>query len=287
MSSVVPTHPFARSGLGALSDLELPEYKQLFSRLEREQERFLAAENRFRSPGYKWPRDPLHCWSRIWEYPYVFHHLANDIRSYPPGRCARVVDLGSAVTFFPFSIAQLGCHVDCLDIDPSCGPDIEKAASLVDHQLGSIDFGLISNDRFPLQDGETDALYCVSVLEHIPDSEKTVNEIVRVLRPGGLLILTIDVDLCGYVDIGVSKYRRLREALAKHFEFVEPEITIHPLDMLRATNSPRPYLTYSLWKKCKFHAKVRMRPLFGKRPMPPVLPDLAVWAGVLRKRPHP
>lgn len=274
---------FKRSGLVSLSDLKSSEYQKIFSELEIEQHAFLAKEGEFRSPGYRWPRDALHHWSSIWEYPYVYYHLKEQAAALGLGFEAKVVDLGSAVTFFPFSVAKLGYEVHCLDIEPAYGPDIQRAAAVVSHQPGKVDFRLISDGCFPLKDSEVDALYCVSVLEHIPDFENTIEEVFRVLKPNGLFILTIDLDLCGHMNIGVKRYYDLRQCLSEHFDLREPEITVHPLDVLQPRNGPFPYMTYSTWQKWKFHIKQRIKLLFGKKPSY-ALPNIAVWGGVLTKR---
>lgn len=282
MSILRKKHVLKRSGLATLSDLNSPEYQKIFSKLETEQYAFLDKESEFRSPGYRWPRDILHFWSRIWEYPYVYYYLKEQAITLGSVFEAKVLDIGSAVTFFPFSVAKLGYHVNCLDIDATCGPDIERAAASVQHQPGKVDFRLISDGRFPLEDGEVDAVYCVSVLEHIPDFEQTVKDVFRVLKPNGLFILTIDLDLCGYMDIGVSRYYDLRRCLSKHFDLKEPEITVHPLDVLQPRNGPFPYMTKSAWQKGKFYVKQWIKPLFGKRPFR-TLPNLAVWGAVMTK----
>ena len=77
------THPFDRSGLATLSDIETAEWRELYAVMEKEQAEVLAQESRFRSLEYKWPRDPLHNWSRVWEYPYVYHHLRATRRNHP------------------------------------------------------------------------------------------------------------------------------------------------------------------------------------------------------------
>jgi ubiquinone/menaquinone biosynthesis C-methylase UbiE len=36
-----------------------------------------------------------------------------------------------------------------------------------------------------------DAIICISVLEHVFEYDKAINEIERVLKPGGKLLLTV------------------------------------------------------------------------------------------------
>lgn len=45
--------------------------------------------------------------------------------------------------------------------------------------------------RLPFKDGTFDAVVCSEVLEHIPDSRKAVRELVRVLKPGGELVVSV------------------------------------------------------------------------------------------------
>jgi SAM-dependent methyltransferase len=43
----------------------------------------------------------------------------------------------------------------------------------------------------PFKDGAFDVVLCSEVLEHIPDSRKAVGELVRVLKPGGELVVSV------------------------------------------------------------------------------------------------
>lgn len=274
---------FNRSGLAALSDLQCSEQQAIFSQLEKAQETFLERQPEFLSDDYRWPRDPLHTWSRVWEYPYVYYHLKKQVESLGPERDYRVVDLGSAVTFFPFSIAKLGYRVHCLDVDATYELDIERAVHTVPHSPGKVDFKLILNGRLPLKDGEVDVVYCISLLEHIPNFEDTIKEVVRVLKTNGQFILTIDMDLGGSMEIGINRYYNLRHCLVEHFDLKEPEITVHPLDVLQSRNGPFLYMTYSTWQSRMFHIKQRIRQLLGKKALHG-LPNLAVWGAVMMKR---
>jgi SAM-dependent methyltransferase len=61
-------------------------------------------------------------------------------------------------------------------------------------QMGSWDtsrIDLVSDiTEIPVPSASFDAVMCIEVLEHVPDPTAAVRELVRVLRPGGTLILT-------------------------------------------------------------------------------------------------
>jgi SAM-dependent methyltransferase len=244
-------HPFDRIGLAALSDLGDPAVRSLIGTLEKTQEEFLARESKFRSPDYKWPRDALHTWSRIWEYPYVVHHLA---KRKPTGRPV-VVDHGCGTTFFPYSATSVGYDVIGVDNDPVCLNDFAAAATVVPHDGALAARRLEPNGRLPLESASADAVASISVLEHIPDPVPAVAEIMRVLRPGGLFVLTMDVDLWGRGELSAVKYRQIRELLAAHFTCDLPEVTVHPLDHLTSRNSPHPPGWMNLGTSAVLHGK--------------------------------
>lgn len=82
---------------------------------------------------------------------------------------ARVLDIGaggsSYDTFFPNRIS--------IDIDPKRGPDIVGDA----HDL-------------PFSDGEFEMILCTEVLEHLKDPRRAIEEMKRVLKEGGVAIVT-------------------------------------------------------------------------------------------------
>lgn len=235
-----PVEAFERCGLISLDDFEDPGWRRIFAHLEAVQADFLSHEHEFRSPDYFWERDVLHGWSRCWEYPYAFYHvrrwLAAQTFSSPP----TVVDLGSGVTYFPFAIACEGCSVVCLDIDPIAERDINLARDVVDARPGSVAFAMTDGLHVPLDDGAADALYCVSVLEHIADPVPVIAEAARVLKPGGLFVVTLDIDLRGNVDIGPEKLRPVMRAIDDRFERIVPERFVHPRRMLDTVSGPYP-----------------------------------------------
>ena len=258
---------YDRTGIAAVSDLTSPAHFELFKVLENAQSEFLSKQHLFLSPEYIWPRDPLHTWSRVWEYPYTYHHLRNWRSAWRSERLPVVADIGSGVTFFPFLIARLGCQVICLDTDPVCQRDLNQATLHMAPTPGQLGFKLIDGIKLELADESCDAVYCVSVLEHIPNFRDTIREIARILKPGGIFVLTVDLDLQGNSEIRVERYSELLEGLLENFDFLFPDGTIHPADVLDSTKGPYPILRPGHRKRLSHLIRQKLvRRLLGRPP---------------------
>ena len=55
----------------------------------------------------------------------------------------------------------------------------------------SCTFGLGNINDIPLQDSSLDAVICSEVLEHVDSPNESVRELVRVLKPGGVMALSV------------------------------------------------------------------------------------------------
>jgi SAM-dependent methyltransferase len=275
---------FDRSGLASLDDLGTSECRGLLAALEGAQAEFLLHEAQFRSADYKWPRDPLHTWSRIWEYPYVLHHL----RTWRSRRTAegpvKVMDFGSGVTFFPFALVAEGFDVTAVDIDPVAERDFNRANHAVTRGPGRAQFVTASPERVPLSDASVDGIYSVSVLEHVPDPARTLSDLARLLVPGGLLLVTIDLCIRGDAEIQPGPFDRLMGCLDERFEWAAPQRTVHPARVLDSGNGPIPYRRpASRWRRLLRLGKRTARRML-RLPSRPPLPEWACMGMVLRKR---
>ncbi len=75
----------------------------------------------------------------------------------------------------------------CFEFD---GQELEKAKkNLV--KIVNVDFGQVDLTRIPLADNLIDVVVCSEVVEHIPDQEKAMNELYRVLKPGGTMLFSM------------------------------------------------------------------------------------------------
>ncbi len=161
----------------------------------------------------KWVADPLHQWSRQWEYPFVYAKVREQARRKPR---LKILDAGSGVTFFPYFLNEsLNASLHCLDYDRTLSAifdDIKTGRGKIE------EFSAANLSDIPYEDKSFDTVYCISVLEHTDDYEKIIKEFLRVLRPDGSLVVTFDVSLDGTRDISVDRAGLLLSSLAKYFK---------------------------------------------------------------------
>ena len=80
-----------------------------------------------------------------------------------------------------------------------CGPFCGDGCHLSQFSLHADSRGSLADAvRLPFHDGEFDKVLCTGVLMHIVDSDLAVRELVRVLRPGGGLVCSINNSLSPY-----------------------------------------------------------------------------------------
>jgi 2-polyprenyl-3-methyl-5-hydroxy-6-metoxy-1,4-benzoquinol methylase len=93
---------------------------------------------------------------------------------------AAVLDAGCGTGTNSVWLAKRGFKVTGADFS-------EFALSEVEGE--GIDYRREDLTALSLEDASFDAVICIGVLMHIPDVEKALQELVRVLRPGGYLII--------------------------------------------------------------------------------------------------
>ena len=77
------------------------------------------------------------------------------------------------------------------------GLDISAASLAVASEIGAYDTVARADlqQPLPVDDDSADAVVCVGVMTYLPDVEATWRELARVVRPGGLVVVTQRADL--------------------------------------------------------------------------------------------
>jgi ubiquinone/menaquinone biosynthesis C-methylase UbiE len=105
-------------------------------------------------------------------YRKIIKHVANGLK---------VLDLGCGYNAgFLRKIQDKNC--ECVGLDISVNKEIKSTGiNLVEHDL---------NEKLPFNDNTFDVVTSLANLEHLMDPKAVLNEIYRVLKPGGTLLLT-------------------------------------------------------------------------------------------------
>jgi ubiquinone/menaquinone biosynthesis C-methylase UbiE len=100
-----------------------------------------------------------------------------------------VADIGSGTGFMTAGLAPLVSQVYAVDGSPA----MLEAARRSLAELANVVYRLADGAALPFEDGSLDAVFANMYLHHCPDPQAAIVEMVRVLRPGGRLVLT-DLD---------------------------------------------------------------------------------------------
>ena len=122
--------------------------------------------------------------------------LTVDFRRLPLRRGQHVLDLGCGGGRHAFEVYRRGANVVAFDLDPAeLAPVRDMFAAMAEAgEAGrQARAAAISGDAtaMPFGDGTFDRVIASEVLEHIPDDQRAMNELARVLRPGGLAAVTV------------------------------------------------------------------------------------------------
>ncbi len=103
----------------------------------------------------------------------------------------RVLELGPGPGFFTIEAARRVGYSEspgklyCLDIEPAMITRLKEKVSK--ETLKNIALMVGNGEHLPFKDASFDLAYLVTVLGEIPDKDRALQELYRVLRPGGVL----------------------------------------------------------------------------------------------------
>lgn len=119
-----------------------------------------------------------------------------------PAPGERILEVGAGTGYYALALAedlQPGAVLDAFDLQPVILHDLTHRA----HARRSDNIVATQGDArsLPYADASFDAAYLVTVLHEIPNQERALQEVSRVLRPGGRLVI-------GDLAPGIARSRR-------------------------------------------------------------------------------
>lgn len=122
--------------------------------------------------------------------------LTVDFARFPVGPGVRVLDMGCGGGRHAFALYRRGADVVALDRSATDLDEVEQMFAAMRAE-GEVPLGAtaraVRGDAYalPFADDSFDAVIAAEVLEHLPEDERAMAELFRVLRPGGLLAVTV------------------------------------------------------------------------------------------------
>lgn len=132
---------------------------------------------------------------------------------------ADVLNVGSGPFLELAELSDNGARISICDIDPRA---IEVAKDLHGGKLARADV-IEAGKPLPHADASYDVVVSMDVIEHVPTPQPWVDDLARVLRPGGTMFLT--TPNYGFSTLGVLE-RTALEAIARYQGFSRRDL--HP-----------------------------------------------------------
>jgi SAM-dependent methyltransferase len=122
--------------------------------------------------------------------------LTVDFDQFPVGPGDRVLDMGCGGGRHAFALARRGADVVALDMDAA---ELKDVAGMFDAMKaeGEVPAGSMTSAvrgtayGLPFADATFDRVVAAEVLEHLPEDQRAMNELARVLKPGGIIAVTV------------------------------------------------------------------------------------------------
>jgi ubiquinone/menaquinone biosynthesis C-methylase UbiE len=208
---------YLRAGIPLAADVEAMKRNEAFGRHVEFNRNFIAAHSEaLKGYGFHWGDDPLRLWSRRWEYPFSAQKIL-DFAATAGDRPLRILDAGSGVTYFPYFLCSHlpNASVTCCDSNLA----YERMFAAINERTPAsrVTFKTAFLQSLPLEDASQDAICCISVLEHTDNYRAVLGEFRRVLRPGGLLVMTFDLSLDGRFKLSRAQAAELLGAIGEMY----------------------------------------------------------------------
>jgi ubiquinone/menaquinone biosynthesis C-methylase UbiE len=139
-------------------------------------------------------------------------------RFHPLKRADVLADCGAGTGIFADEMRAV-CNVVALD-------DFEESLKLLRARLGEPNVRKGSCTALPLADASVDVLTALDVIEHVQDDRAAVREFLRVLRPGGIAVITVPALMALWSDWDVSLHHFRRYTRRSLLEILPGEFQV-------------------------------------------------------------
>jgi ubiquinone/menaquinone biosynthesis C-methylase UbiE len=129
-----------------------------------------------------------------------------------------ILEVGSATGVFSFEYEKLGVKLTSIDLSPE---NIKWAENKAKANNSSIDFKVADVENLPFEDNSFDGILSFSTLRYVPDIDKAMKEIYRVVKPGGYIIIDFPNKNCPWFGGMKKKILGREHIFDNHYKIAE------------------------------------------------------------------
>jgi ubiquinone/menaquinone biosynthesis C-methylase UbiE len=144
-------------------------------------------------------------WSISFDERCISYAREKFLKIAPEKRYGKVLEIGSGTGFFIINLAQAGLVHEPYATDISPGMVevcLRNAQNVGVHNMKA---RTADAEALPFEDGFFDMVVGHAVLHHLPDVQAAMAEALRVLKPGGALVIAGEPTRLGFKLVGVAK----------------------------------------------------------------------------------
>jgi ubiquinone/menaquinone biosynthesis C-methylase UbiE len=143
-------------------------------------------------------------YEEVERYRYETQPFMRKLMEFDNFRGKRLLEIGCGLGTDLLQFARGGAQVTGIDLTPASIELVKKRFALYGLPVRA---QVADAERLPFSDNSYDAVYSFGVLHHTPNTQKSIDEVYRVLKPGGRIIIMLYHRRSHHVQLG-SVYAR-------------------------------------------------------------------------------
>lgn len=155
-------------------------------------------------------------------------------RCHPLKASSQLADCGAGTGIFADEMRG-SCQVIAVD-------DFEESLQLLCARIGITNVRKGSCTALPLPDNSVDVLTALDVIEHVQDDQAALQEFLRVVRPGGIAVITVPALMALWSDWDVTLRHYRRYSLPTLRKIIPPGFELEHINYVNVAVLPAVFL---------------------------------------------
>lgn len=155
---------------------------------------------------------------------YETQPFMRDLMEFEKFRGKNLLEIGCGLGTDLIQFARGGAHVTGVDLTPR---SIELVKRRFELEELPVDARVADAEQLPFDDDSFDVVYSFGVLHHTPDTQKAINEVHRVLKPGGKIIIMLYHKNSIHVFLGAPLFSMLGRWKRREHSVIDDWIRIY------------------------------------------------------------